>query len=155
MPIKFSQRLRRALIPTSNAQASETPPAAYQGVPLNLGRTKAAVVGAVVETVKVPVAGATPLRVTGVVPLKLKVGRSTAPLGLVAIAAVRTTLPVKPFAGVTVMVVVLPVVAPGELMVMAPPLANEKVGGGMKAVTLTFTTVVCVIAPDVPVTVTA
>jgi len=47
---------------------------------------------------------------TGVVAPKLKVGSRFAPAGLVAIAAVRATLPVKLPLGVTVIVAVLPVV---------------------------------------------
>ncbi len=151
MPIKLSQRRRRIGIPISNKQASVAPPAAVQ----NLGRTRAPVTGAVVDTVNVAVAAAAPLTVTGVVPLKLNVGRSVAPEGLVAIAAVIATGPVKPPLGVTVMVAVLPVLVPGELIVTVPLLVNANVGGGTKAVTVTPTIVVCVMPPETPVTVTA
>jgi hypothetical protein len=108
-------------------------------------------VAAVVLIVSVDVPAPAAVMLTGVA-LKLKVGRSVAPEGLVAIAAVRATLPVKPPLGVTVMVVVLPVVAPGGLMVIAPPLVRAKLGTG-GAVTITVTVVVCVIEPEVPVTV--
>lgn len=67
---------------------------------------------------------------TGLVEPKLKVGTLTAPLGLLTIAAVSVTLPVNPPLGVTVMVVVLPVVVPGALIVIAPPLVKAKLGGG-------------------------
>ena len=105
------------------------PPAAYQGAPMDLGRTSAPVVAAVVVTVRVPVPFEAPVMLTGDVAPKLKVGGSVAPVGLDARAAVRVTLPVNPPLGMTVMVAVLPVVAPGELMLMAPPLVNVKVGG--------------------------
>lgn len=97
---------------------------------------------------------AAPVMLTGDVEPKLKVGGSVAPAGLDVSAAVRATLPVNPALGVTVMVAVLPVVAPAAT-VMPPLLVSAKVGGGTKAVTVTPTMVVCVIAPDTPVTVTA
>jgi hypothetical protein len=90
----------------------------------------------------------------GVVVPKLNVGRFTAPLGLAVSAAVNATLPVKPPLGVTVIVEVFPVVAP-RVTVIAPPLLKAKLGGGTNAVTVTPTTVVCVIAPETPVTVSA
>lgn len=148
------QRRRRAGMTKKMRQANVAPLAAYQGTSLDFGLTEAAVVAAVLDTVSVPVPAVTPVMLTGDVVPKLKVGRSVAPVGLVAIDAAKATLPVKPPLGVTVIVAVLPVVAPGELMVMAPLLVNAKVGG-MLAVTVTFTVVVCVIAPDMPVTVTA
>jgi hypothetical protein len=46
-------------------------------------------------------------------------GGAKAPLGLVVSAAVRATLPVKPPVGVTVIVEVLPVVAPGATLPVA------------------------------------
>jgi len=49
---------------------------------------------------------------TGLVDPKLRVGRSSAPLGLEVTVAASCTLPVNPPAGVTVTVEVLPVVAP-------------------------------------------
>ncbi len=107
------------------------PPAAYQGVPRDLaglGLTNAPLVAAVVVTVRVPVPFEAPVMLTGDVAPKLNVGGSVAPLGLDARAAVSVTLPVNPPLGMTVMVVVLPVVAPGELMVIAPPLVNVKLG---------------------------
>lgn len=79
------------------------------------------------DTVRVPLAAPLVI-VTGDVPPKLKVGGSTAPDGLVASAAVSVTLPVKPPLGVIVIVVVFPVPAPGELMVMAPPFVTVKLG---------------------------
>jgi hypothetical protein len=78
---------------------------------------------------------------TGVVDPKLNVGKFTAPPGLTVSAAVSATLPVKPPLGVTVIVDVLPVVAP-RVTVIAPPFVSAKLAGGTKAVTVTPTTVV-------------
>jgi hypothetical protein len=75
---------------------------------------------AVVAMVKVPVAAALPEIVRGLVELKLKVGGAVTPLGLVVRAAVRVTLPVKPPVGVTVIVEVLPVVAPAAMLSGVP-----------------------------------
>jgi hypothetical protein len=63
-------------------------------------------------------------------------------------AQVIATAPVNPPDGVTVMVEVLPVVAPG-LTVMLLPLVRAKLGG---AATLTVTVVDCANEPEVPVT---
>jgi hypothetical protein len=71
---------------------------------------------AVVAMVKVPVAAALPEIARGLVELKLRVGGSVTPLGLVVRAAVRVTVPVKPPVGVTVIVEVLPVVAPAAML---------------------------------------
>ena len=70
----------------------------------------------VVMMVRVPTSAALPVMRRGVAELKLKVGGSKAPLGLVVRAAVRATLPVKPPVGVTVIVEILPVVAPGATL---------------------------------------
>jgi hypothetical protein len=99
-----------------------------------------------------PVAAVVPVMLTGDVVPKLNVGRSEAPAGLAVRAAVKVTLPVNPPLGVTVIVELLPVVAPGELMVMAPPLVRAKEAG--VEVTVTVTVVVCVMVPETPVTVT-
>jgi len=76
---------------------------------------------AVVTIVRVLAPAALPVMLTGLVELKLKVGGITVPLGLVVRTAVRATLPVKPPVGVTVIVEVLPVVAPGATLTVAPP----------------------------------
>jgi hypothetical protein len=66
---------------------------------------------------------------TGVVVPKLKVGGYWAPAGLDVIAAVSATLPVNPPLGVTVIVDVLPVVAPGvEIVTVVPVMASPGVG---------------------------
>jgi hypothetical protein len=64
--------------------------------------------------VSAAVVAVVPLKVRGLVAPKLSVGRSDAPDGLLVMAAVSVMLPVKPPAGVNVMVEVFPVVAPGE-----------------------------------------
>jgi hypothetical protein len=69
-------------------------------------------------SVAVPAVG--PLMLTGEVDPKLNVGKPTAPGGLAAITAVSAMLPVKPPAGVKVMVEVLPVVAPAGMVAVLP-----------------------------------
>ena len=64
-------------------------------------------------------------------------------------AQLRLTVPVNAYDGVMVIVEVLPVIAPG-LTVMLPPLVSAKLG----VPTLTVKAVVCVMTPEVPVTVT-
>jgi hypothetical protein len=102
-------------MPKSSRQASVAPPVAYQGV-LFWGRAAAEQpeLAAVVKTVRVAVPAVAPVRLTGVVAPKLRVGGFTGFAGVLVIAAVSVTLPVKPPLGVTVMVEVLPVVAPGR-----------------------------------------
>jgi hypothetical protein len=75
---------------------------------------------AVVTTVGVAAPAALLVMLRELVELKLKVGGAKAPLGLVERAAVRATLPVKPPVGVTVIVEVLPVVAPGAMLTAVP-----------------------------------
>jgi hypothetical protein len=81
-----------------------------------------AVVGAVVEIVSVAFPAVDPVMLTGVVEPKLRVGRSTAPVGLDVMAAVSATLPVKPKSpfGVTVMAEEFPVVTPGVTVTGVP-----------------------------------
>jgi len=64
---------------------------------------------------------------TGLVEPKLRVGRYCAPVGLDVIVGDSATAPVKPPAGVTVIVEVFPVVAPG-ITDTATPL-TVKLGG--------------------------
>jgi hypothetical protein len=64
----------------------------------------------------------------GAVPPKLKLGICIAPAGLEAIVALRATLPTRPPAGVTVIVEVFPVVAPGVIATAVP--LKEKPGIG-------------------------
>jgi hypothetical protein len=71
---------------------------------------------------------------TGVVAPNVKVGASTALFGLEVNAAVSATLPVKPPAGVMVMVEVFPVVAPAVTVTPVPAIAKL---GGVTAVSPT------------------
>ena len=87
---------------------------------------------AVVTIVREPVPAALPGMLTRLVELKLKVGGNTAPLGLVVRAAVRATLPVKPPVGVTVIVEVLPVVAPGAMLTAVPLTVKLGTGGDVE-----------------------
>ena len=75
-----------------------------------------------------------PVIFTGVVVPKLKVGESWAPVGEVDNWAVSPTLPVNPPLGVTVMVEVFPVVAPGAAVTAVPERVRP---GGAAAVTMT------------------
>ena len=90
-----------------------------------------------VVMVRVAVPAAVPAILTGLVEPKLKVGKYWAPAGLEVRAAVRATLPVKPPMGVTVMVDVFPVVAPGATVTAVPLIVK-----------LGFTTVVTVTVVD-------
>ena len=73
----------------------------------------------------------------------------SAPLGAAVTEQVRSTVPVKAFAGVTVMVEVP--LAPCDAIVTLVP-ANVKLGAAT-GVTVTAITVVAVTLPEVPVTV--
>ena len=137
LPAITLQPRRRALKPTSKMPARAVSPMGYQGAPGRAAGRSAPVVGAVVDTVRVAVAGPAAVMLTGLLVPKLNVGRYCAPEGLDARVAVRVTLPVNPPAGVTVTVEVFPAVVPGALMVTAvPPTVNDG-GGGGGAVTTT------------------
>ncbi len=123
--------------------------APYQRTSGRKGYARAPLLGAVVEMLRVAVA-AEPLTVTAL-GLKLNVGRSCAPAGLEVTAAVSVTLPVKPPIGVTIIVEVLPAVAPG-LTDTAVPLTVKP--GVCAAVTVRPTAAVAIKLPDVPVMVT-
>ena len=96
------------------------PPAAYHGTPGRLGYASEAVVGAVVEMVRVAGTPVVPVMLTGLVEPKLQVGGFTAPAGLEVMAAASVTLPVKPPTGVTVMVDVFPEDAPAATETAVP-----------------------------------
>ena len=138
IPSMVCQLRRRAGIPKSRMQARVAPPAAYQGTPGRLGWTRAALVAAVVVIVRVAVPAVVPVMLAGLVEPKLKEGRYWAPAGLEVTEAVSATLPVKPPAGVTVMVEVS-VVAPGATVTAVP-----------LTVKLELTGEVTVTAADVP-----
>ena len=124
IPSIIRQRRRRAGTPKRRMQARVAPPPAYQGTPGRLGWTRAALVAAVVEIVRVAVSAATPVILTGVVEPKLNMGRCAAPDGLLEIAADSATLPVKPPLGITVIVEVLPVVAPDGTVTDVPAIVK-------------------------------
>jgi hypothetical protein len=85
-------------------------------------------VAAVVEIVRIAVPAPAPVIATGLFEPKLRVGGYWAPEGLEVTVAVRATLPVKPPLGVTEMVEVLPVVAPGATVTAVP--LTVKLGDG-------------------------
>jgi hypothetical protein len=85
---------------------------------------KAALVAAVVVMVSVAVPAEVPVMTTGAVEPKLNVGGYWALARLEVNAAVNATLPVNPPAGVTVIVEVFPVVAPGARVTVVAETAN-------------------------------
>ena len=107
-----------------------------------------ALVAAVVKIVSVELCAAVPAIVTEL-GVKVQVGESLSATGV--IEQVRSTVPVNPFDGVTVIVTVFPVVAPGAMLSeeLAPP--TTKVGA---AFTVSATVVEAVNEPEVPVIVT-
>jgi len=90
-----------------------------------MGCASAVLVGAVVVMVSMAVPAAVPVMLTGLVAPKLSVGGFWAPAGPVTTAD-SVTLPVKPPLGVTVIVEVLPVVAPALTDTAVP--ATVKLG---------------------------
>jgi len=125
-------------MPKRKTQARTAPPPAYhgmlRGVELDAVHDPDPVALAVVAIVSVAVPAATPVMLTGVVAPNVKVGASTALFGLEVNAAVSATLPVKPPAGVMVMVEVFPVVAPAVTVTPVPAIAKL---GGVTAVSPT------------------
>ena len=111
---------RRADMPKSIKQARIAPPPVYQGTSRCVCRAWPQTTGAVVVMVSVAVPALVLEIFTVPVEPKLSVGGSTAPLGLEVTATVNVTLPVKPLAGVTEMVEVFPVVAPGRTVTAVP-----------------------------------
>jgi hypothetical protein len=113
-------------MPNSMSSASAAPPADGQKSFLVWLRE---VVAAVVEMVSVEVCAVVPEKPVSDAGDRLQVAGSLA--ALVVKAQVRATVPVNPACGVTEMVEVLPVVAPGVAMVTAvPPMV--KVGGAVQ-----------------------
>ena len=105
-----------------------------------MGWTRDALVAAVVKMVSVAVPAVAPAILTGLVEPKLKVGGYWAPAGLEVTAAVNATLPVKPPAGVIVIVEVFPVVAPFAIVTAVPLIVKLEV---------TAVVTVTEVAPDV------
>ena len=135
---------RRAGIPKKSRPAIATPPPAAKN--LFSGLCAAPVVDAVVVTVSVVVAAVVPLTVAAGAE---QAGESLALAGAVVTAQVKLTAPVKPLAGVTVMVLVFPVVAPAASDRLVGPGVSENPGG--VALTVMLTVAVAVIAPEVAV----
>jgi len=99
--------------------------------------------------VSVAVAGAVPLMKTLFADPKAQVGLSFTPLGAVVIAHFRFTCPVKPPAGVTV-IVELPV--PPRLAIETCVPERAKLAGTVEAFTIRATFVVATVDPEVAVT---
>src|SRR5208282_296196 len=116
------QLRRRAGIPIASRQAKMAPAPERQG---RLGVSRFDELQpppalAVVEMVRVALPALALVRLTGVVVPKLRVGGFVAPLGPDVTDAVSATSPVNPPEGVTVMVDVFPVVAPGATLTDVP-----------------------------------
>jgi hypothetical protein len=106
----------------------------------------------VLPMVNVEVAAAVPEIVTDVGEMLQLIG-VLAPVGTVVTLHERSTAPVNPPDGVTVIVDVSPVVAP-PVSEIGPLLLKANVPVVVVEVTVTSTVVVCVMDPDLPVTVT-
>ena len=104
----------------SIAEISIAPLNGYIGTPRFEGWAKVLVVAAVVTIVSVADAALAPVMLTGLVLPKLKIGRSTALVGLEVIAAVSATLPVNPPNGVMMIAEKFPVLAPGAIVTVDP-----------------------------------
>ena len=134
MPSIANLGRRRAGIQQSSTQTRTALPSAYEG---SLRFVELAVVqppgmAACVEMVRAAVPALTPVMSTVLTEPKLKVGRDTAPDGLLVRAALSVTMPVKPFAGVTMIVAVLPVTAPGAIVTAMPLMEKEGEAGVVK-----------------------
>lgn len=128
IPSKIRQLRRLGRMQNSRMQAKAEPPVAYQGTPGRAGSFKAALVDAVVTTVRIAVPALFPEMLTGLVEPKLNAGGSWAPLGPEVIDADSATPPVNPPLGEMVTVKVFPVIAPGAIVTAVPEMVN--VGGG-------------------------
>ncbi len=128
-------------MPRRNAHASAAPPAGNHGVLLLV---EACVVpDFVVVMVRVAVPLLELIRLTGVVDPKLKVGGSCATVGPDAIAAVSATLQLQAGFAVTVIVEVLPVVAPAATVTAVPVIVNDT---GVEVPPVTVTVAVLLVA---------
>src|SRR5580658_1939776 len=117
MPSHARKLRRRDGMPMNTMQASMAPAAAYQEVLLCLGWSNAAVVAAVELTVSVEVCAVEPLKFVNETGERAQVAGSLAAVGVMA--HISATVAVNPPDGVTLIVDVLPVAAPG-LTVMLP-----------------------------------
>jgi hypothetical protein len=137
-----------------NSTMARTAPLPEPAIPWR-DRVNADVVAAVEFTVSVAVAAEAPVMLT--LDGTLQVGGSLGLVIVVVTAQVRLTAAANPPAGVTVIVEVSPLVAPGA-MLRLPLLESANAGFPAGAVTVTFTVVLAVIVPvaaSVPVTVIA
>jgi hypothetical protein len=116
--------------------------------PACLDLCKASLVVGVVVIVRIAVAAALPVILTGLVAPKLKVGGLAAPCGPDVTAAESVTLPVNPPAGVRVIVDVFPVVAPGAIATAEPVIV--KLAGAVAPLTVNESGTVGEIWPLVP-----
>lgn len=97
------QLRRRLRMLKSRRQARAAAPGGYQRTLRSMTLPGAQLAG-VVSIMRVAVPAAAPVMLTVLLPLKPRVGTLCAPFGLEVTAAVSATLPVKPPAGVTVIV---------------------------------------------------
>src|ERR1700756_2759798 len=144
-PSSARQLRRRAGIPNSRRPAIVTPPPTAKN--LSRGRWRAPLVAAVEVIVIVVVTEPVPVMLT--VDGIEQVGVLVAPIGLLVSEQLMLTVPVNPPTGLTVMVEVLPVVAPGVRPVRFVP-ATENPAAGFR-VTGTLRTWL-VVLPSVAVT---
>lgn len=142
MPARDCHLRRFDGMPNSRTSASAAPPADGQIDFFVLLRD--VVVAAVVFTVSVVVCAAVPVIVTDAG--MLHVAGSLAAVGEMEQA--RLTAPVNPFEGVSVIVDVLPVVAPGAMVTAVPEIARPGAGA---ARTLMVSVVVAFTVPEIPV----
>src|ERR1700722_19194568 len=110
---------RTAPMPNSSKHANATAPCRHCALGV-CGVASEALLAAVVEIVRVAVWLLVSEIETGDVVPKFKVGGSTAPTGELVSTAVSATLPVNPPVGVTVILEVLPVMAPGGRVTFTP-----------------------------------
>jgi len=108
----------------SRIAASEAPPGMIHGFSRRPSLLDVHPPPPLVVMVNVAVPAPVPVMFAGVVEPKLSVGKSIAPTGSDVIAAASETLPVKPPVGVTVMLEVLPLVAPGSRPTGVPVMVN-------------------------------
>ena len=140
--------------PRNNRHVNTAPPL-YQRVTMRIGSLISLLAGAVVAIVSMAVAACAPVMFTVLLEPKLRLGRNWAPSGDDVMLAVIVTLPVKPPLGVTVIVEVFPLVAPGTTETGVPFTVKVAAGQLMGAASnfqrsLRFPNVLSVSQPDPP-----
>ena len=135
---------RRGAMPKSKIHASAAPPPLYHGVPRpgSFVAAQELVELAMVAIVMADVPAFALVMLTGDVAPKLTVGGLIAPEGLLVTCAVKTTLPVNPAPGVTVIVDAFPVVAPAATDTALPVTVKD----GFTPTGFTVTTT-CLVTP--------